>query len=143
MYSPPTELADQHRMCEAFTRAVKALDAMVDGPEVWGWYGRTLSSRVKHPRRGTCWLRLLSAPENKASGKIWDGNRAASDLFDGRVRKPVLHEAVEDTSDGYAYQAELHQYVDDPVCSSAPVLRTDRKTQRSGGHGEVAPGGVY
>ncbi|MFM9810928.1 hypothetical protein ACKI1J_12945 [Streptomyces scabiei] len=112
-------------MREAFTRAVEKLDATVDGPEVWGWHGRTLSRRVKHPRHGTCWLRLLSAPEGKASGKIWEGNRAASGLFDGHARKPVLHETVEATSDGYAHQAELHQYVEEPACSVGPVLRAD------------------
>jgi hypothetical protein len=118
-------------MREAFTRAVKTLDATVDGPEVWGWHGRTLSSPVEHPRHSTCWLRLLSAPEGKASGKIWEGNSQAAALFDGHVRKPLLYETSDTNSDGHAYRAELHQYVTEPAACSSPVLRADPEPSAS------------
>ncbi|WP_327344408.1 aldo/keto reductase [Streptomyces europaeiscabiei] len=125
MYSPPIDPADHHRVQDAFTGSVKALGVTVDGPEVWDWHGRTLSGRVQHPDQGLCWLRLLTAPQDKASGKIWDGNRAAAALFDRNIRKPALYDTIEEVSDSYVYQAELHQYVDEPVCSRSPVLRTD------------------
>ncbi|MGA5040269.1 phosphotransferase family protein [Streptomyces olivaceoviridis] len=111
-------------MRRAFAWSAALLDATVTGDEVWGWHGRTLSSRAEHPERGDCWLRLISAPHDRASGKIWEGNRKAAALFDGRVRKPLLYDTIESTEDGYTYQAELHQYVDEPTCSLSPVLRT-------------------
>ncbi|MFF3468691.1 phosphotransferase [Streptomyces sp. NPDC001984] len=125
MYSPPTDPADQQRMQRAFARSAQTLGATMTGPKVWGWHGRTLSSRVQHPDRGACWLRLLSAPEDKAAGKIWEGNGQAAALFDRRIRKPLLYDTTESSSNGYAYQAELHQYVDETVCSPSPVLHTD------------------
>ncbi|WP_446038851.1 hypothetical protein [Streptomyces sp. SID1121] len=122
MYSPPTESADQQRMTDAFTRAVNELGVTVDGPEVWGWFGRTLSARVRCRRYGRCWLRLVSAPEDKATGKIWEGNRLAAELFDATVTKPALYESGGDGRNGYSYRAELSQYIPEPVLSPSPVL---------------------
>ncbi|MBZ3906760.1 phosphotransferase [Streptomyces griseiscabiei] len=118
-------------MREAFTRAAKTLDATTDGPEVWGWHGRTLSSRTHHPDHGDCWLRLLSAPEDKVTGKIWDGNSQAAPLFDGHVRKPLLYDTSDTVSNDHAYRAELHQYVNEPAVSPSPVLHTDPKPPAS------------
>ncbi|RZB18670.1 hypothetical protein StrepF001_16735 [Streptomyces sp. F001] len=125
MYSPPPDPADQQRMRRAFARSAETLGATVTGPEVWGWHGRTLSARAQYPDLRACWLRLLSAPEDKAAGKIWEGNREAAALFDGRIRKPLLYDTTQSSSDGYAYRAELHQYIAEPVFSAGPVLRTD------------------
>ncbi|MDG5801257.1 phosphotransferase [Streptomyces ossamyceticus] len=112
-------------MRRAFARSAQTLGTTVIGPEVWGWHGRTLSSRVQHPDRGACWLRLLAAPEERAAGKIWEGNRQAAALFDGRVHKPLLYDTTDASGDGHAYQAELHQYVAEPVASPTPVLLVD------------------
>ncbi|RXS68077.1 hypothetical protein EST54_09925 [Streptomyces sioyaensis] len=125
MYSPPTDLDDERRMCREFARSADRLGVTLDGPEIWGWHGRTLSSHAVHPDHGECWLRMISAPEDRAGGKIWEGNREAAVLFDGRVHKPVLHGASQDTRDGFAHLAELHSFVSEPVCSSSPVLRQD------------------
>ncbi|MFD7408600.1 phosphotransferase [Streptomyces sp. NPDC059866] len=125
MYSPPTDPTDQQRMRRAFARSAKTLGATITGPQVWGWHGRTLSSRVQHADLGACWLRLLGAPADKAAGKIWEGNRQAAALFDGRIHKPLLHDTTASSSDGYTYQAELHQYIAEPVASPSPVLHTD------------------
>ncbi|QDO05078.1 phosphotransferase [Streptomyces sp. S1D4-23] len=125
MYSVPTDPADQQRMRRAFARSAETLGATVTGPEVWGWHGRTLSARAQYPDQGACWLRLLSAPEDKAAGKLWEGNREAAALFDGRLRKPLLYDTTQSSTDSYAYRAELHQYVAEPVLSASPVLRTD------------------
>ncbi|MET8247788.1 hypothetical protein ABZV31_27295 [Streptomyces sp. NPDC005202] len=96
-------------MRRAFARSALLLDVTVTGPEAWGWYGRTLSHRVEHPDRGVCWLRLISAPHDRAAGKIWEGNRTAAALFDGRIHKPFLYDTIESSREGYTYQAELHQ----------------------------------
>jgi hypothetical protein len=61
----------------------------------------------------------------KAGGKIWEGNRAAANLFDGRVRKPILYSVLEEVHEGYAYQAELSQYLQELICSPDPFLRVD------------------
>ncbi|GAA2500649.1 phosphotransferase [Streptomyces longisporus] len=125
MYSPPTDPTDQQRMRRAFARSAETLGATVTGPEVWGWHGRTLSARAQYSDQRACWLRLLSAPEDKAAGKIWEGNREAAALFDGRIRKPLLYDTTQSSSNGHAYRAELHQYISEPVVSSDPVLRAD------------------
>ncbi|MFJ9680978.1 phosphotransferase family protein [Streptomyces sp. NPDC101194] len=118
-------------MRRALTKCAKALGTAVTGPEVWGWHGRTLSSSVQHPDRGSCWLRLLSAPADKANGKLWEGNRVAAGLFDGHVRKPLLYDTAEAKSGGYAYLAELHQYTTEPVTSANPVMQTDPEPPRA------------
>ncbi|MFE4830262.1 phosphotransferase family protein [Streptomyces sp. NPDC056672] len=64
----------------------------------------------------------MSAPQDKATGKIWEGNRKAAELFDGRVTKPALYDAVEEIKDGNVYLSELSQYVDEQICSPSPVL---------------------
>jgi hypothetical protein len=125
MYSPPTDSTAEHRMHHTFAQCAAALDVTTGGTEVWGWYGRTLSHRVQHKDYGDCWLRLVSSPKDKAAGKIWEGNRRAAELFDGKVHKPILHDVLEKTWDDFTYQAELSQYVDEPVCSAEPVLREE------------------
>ncbi|HWU06110.1 MAG TPA: phosphotransferase [Streptomyces sp.] len=112
-------------MTEAFSRAVDELGARVDGPMVWGWFGRTLSAGVRCTRFGRCWLRLVSAPEDKAMGKIWEGNALAAEYFDATVTKPALYESAGEARGGYAYRAELSQYIPEDVCSPLPVLGPD------------------
>ncbi len=118
-------------MRSAFARHTAVLHVTPDGPAVWGWFGRTLSRRVRHHAHGECWLRLADAPQDKASGKIWEGNRRAAELFDGSVRKPVLYSAHEDSSEGYAYLAELTEFVSEPALCSSPVLLTDPELPQS------------
>lgn len=125
MYSPPTDPTDQQRMRRAFAWSAERLGATVVGREVWGWHGRTLSSRIETPDRGSCWLRLLSAPQDKTAGRIWEGNRQAAMLFDEHIHKPLLYDTTQTSSDGYAYQAELHQYIAERVASPSPVLHRE------------------
>jgi hypothetical protein len=72
------------------------------------------------------WLRLVSSPEDKASGKLWDGALDAQHVFGGLdARRPALlaiHDAVDDDT---AYRAELSARVDQPVLSDDPVLQRD------------------
>ncbi|WP_411140073.1 phosphotransferase family protein [Streptomyces sp. x-80] len=131
MYSPPTDPADRQRMAEAFKRAVHELGVTVHGSEVWGWFGRTLSGRVHSPTYGLAWLRLTSTPEEKATGKIWEGNQKAAELFGGHVTMPALHATVDENKDGYAYRAELSQFIPEPICSPSPVLMPDTPAPRA------------
>jgi hypothetical protein len=72
------------------------------------------------------WLRLVSSPEDKASGKLWDGALDAQPVFgDVDGRRPALlavHDAVDDTT---AYRAELSARVDQSVLSDDPILQHD------------------
>lgn len=121
MYSPPLS-DDAQRMSAAFAHAADALGTTLHGPQVWGWHGRTLSHRADHPDYGACWLRLLSMPERKAGGKLWEGTQRAHAAFPA-VRKPALHALHDHDGGGYAYRAELTAFIDEPVLSPDPVVR--------------------
>ncbi|MCO8303641.1 hypothetical protein [Streptomyces sp. RKCA744] len=108
-------------------RAAKALDVQTEpGGEFWGWAGRTLGAPARTATGAPAWLRLVSAPEGKASGKLWDGTLDAQHVFgDLDGHRPALlavHDAVDD---GTAYRAELSVRVDEPVLSDDPILRHD------------------
>ncbi|WP_406459541.1 hypothetical protein OG782_37255 (plasmid) [Streptomyces sp. NBC_00876] len=111
-------------MTAAHAHAAEALGVTVHGPQLWGWHGRTLGHRSEHPVHGTCWLRLLSAPTEQAGGKLWDGTELAAKAFPD-VRMPALHGLHDWTAAGRAYRAELTRFIDEPVLSPDPVLRTE------------------
>ncbi|MFE2159906.1 hypothetical protein ACFW9M_19070 [Streptomyces lydicus] len=119
MYSPPTTHADEQRALAAQRAAAAALGITIAGPRRWGYQGRTPG---QHPEYGACWLRLISAPAEYASGKLWEGNAQAAATFPS-VRKPALHGVYDGAvRDGLAYRAELTSYIDTPVCAPEPVL---------------------
>lgn len=91
---------------------------MEPGGESWGWAGRTLGAQARAAAGAPVWLRLVSALEDKASGKLWDD---ALDAQHAR-RPPAFHDVVDD---GIAYWAELSVRVDQPVLSDGPVLQCD------------------
>ncbi|MFJ9026742.1 hypothetical protein ACIRPU_43435 [Streptomyces sp. NPDC102259] len=108
-------------------RAAQALDVRVEpGGEFWGWAGRTLGAPARTATGQPAWLRLVSALEDKASGKLWDGaldaQHAFGDLDRHRPALLAVHDAVDD---GTAYRAELSVRVDQPVLSDDPVLQRD------------------
>ncbi|MGW2827355.1 hypothetical protein ACWC24_41245 [Streptomyces sp. NPDC001443] len=106
-------------------RAAQALDVQTEpGEEFWGWAGRTLGAPARTATGAPVWLRLVSAPKDKASGKLWDGaldaQHAFGDLDGHRPALLAVHDAVDETT---AYRAELSVRVDEPVLSDDPVLR--------------------
>ncbi|WP_257040196.1 hypothetical protein [Streptomyces sp. OK228] len=108
-------------------RAAKALDVQVEpGGEFWGWAGRTLGAPARTATGAPVWLRLVSAPADKASGKLWDGALDAQHAFgDLDGHRPALlgaHDAFDDTT---AHRAELSVRVDQPVMSDDPILQHD------------------
>ncbi|MET9865236.1 hypothetical protein ABZZ16_03340 [Streptomyces sp. NPDC006386] len=127
MYSPPPDPDTERRMRAHHARAAKSLDVQVEpGGEFWGWAGRTLGAPACTADGTPAWLRLVSAPAEKASGKLWDGALAAQHAFgDLNGHRPALlavHDAVED---GTAYRAELSVRVEEPVLSDDPILQHD------------------
>lgn len=111
-------------MIAAHSAAASALGAALTGQLTWGWHGRTLGRRALHTEYGECWLRLLSASPERASGKLWEGNALAGPLFPG-VHKPELHAVHDMEADGFAYRAELTGYTRSPVLSPDPVLSAE------------------
>ncbi|MFJ3804387.1 hypothetical protein ACIPSJ_49990 [Streptomyces sp. NPDC090088] len=52
-------------------RAAQALDVRSGpGAAFWGWAGRTLGAPARTADGRSAWLRLVSAPPDKASGKL-------------------------------------------------------------------------
>ncbi|MCX4461453.1 hypothetical protein OOK58_01930 [Streptomyces sp. NBC_01728] len=71
MYSPPSDPDVEQRMRAHHALAAKALEVQTEpGGEFWGWAGRTLGARARTAAGALAWLRLVSAPEAKASGKL-------------------------------------------------------------------------
>ncbi|MEU8852765.1 hypothetical protein AB0C70_42625 [Streptomyces sp. NPDC048564] len=127
MYWPRLDPDTEQRMRARHARAAKALDVRVEpGGEFWGWAGRTLGAPGRTAAGQPAWLRLVSCPEDKASGKLRDGALDAQHVLgDLDGRRPALlavHDAVDD---GTAYRAELSARVDQPVLSDDPVLQRD------------------
>ncbi|WP_426570380.1 hypothetical protein [Streptomyces canus] len=127
MYSPPPDPATERRMRAHHARAAQALNVQVEpAGEFWGWAGRTLGAPARTAAGQLAWLRLVSAPEDKASGKLWDGaldaQHAFGDLDGHRPALLAVHDAVDD---GTAYRAELSVRVDQPVLSDDPILQRD------------------
>ncbi|WP_180303819.1 hypothetical protein [Streptomyces sp. JV178] len=128
MYSRPPGPDTERGMRAHHARAAKALDARVEpGGEFWGWAGRTLGAPALTAAGQSAWLRLVSAPEDKASGKLWDGALDAQHAFgDLDWHRPALLGVHDALDDGTAYRAELSARVDEPVLSGDPILRQDR-----------------
>jgi hypothetical protein len=115
----------EQRMRAHHAHTAKALDVQVEpGTEFWGWAGRTLGAPARTATGAPAWLRLVSAPEDKTSGKLWDGALDAQHAFDDldghRPALLAVHDAIDD---GIAYRAELSVRVDDPVLSDDPILQ--------------------
>ncbi|MFK0287985.1 hypothetical protein ACIQVL_47015 [Streptomyces sp. NPDC090499] len=125
MYSPPPDPDTERRMRAHHAHAAHALDARTEpGITFWGWAGRTLGAPARTADGRPAWLRLVSAPQDKASGKLWDGaldaQHAFGDLDGHRPALLAVHDAVDD---GTAYRAELSARMDEPVLSDDPILR--------------------
>ncbi|MFJ9696654.1 hypothetical protein [Kitasatospora sp. NPDC101183] len=123
MYSEP-EPDTARRMRGVHATAATVFDAKpVGSREAWGWRGRTFSRPVATPS-GEAWLRLVSAPADKAGGKLWDGPQEAERLMPPAVPRPRLRERRTWTEGEHGYLAELYDKVTDPtITTHEPVLR--------------------
>ncbi|MFD4787782.1 hypothetical protein ACFWN1_12170 [Streptomyces sp. NPDC058459] len=108
-------------------RAAHALGVELEpGNEFWGWAGRTLGAPARTATGRPAWLRLTSAPADRATGKLWDG-AATAELALGNLggRRPALLGMHDTTEDATAYRAELSARIDAPVLSATPDLHQD------------------
>ncbi|MFV8131924.1 hypothetical protein [Streptomyces syringium] len=95
-----------------------------DGTEFWGWAGRTLGKPGTTPDGHRVWLRLVSAPADKASGKTWEGAETAQQALGNlHGHRPALLAVHDTTEQGTFYRAELSEHLDHQVISTDPVLR--------------------
>ncbi len=111
MNSPLNE--DVRTMMEAaHDRAAKALGLTCSGPLAWGFLGVTLGRRA-----GDRWLRVSRTAKRNAGRKQGEGIVGASLLVPDAVPRPRLYE-VHDWTDGeWAFEAEVLDYVTQPVVS--------------------------
>lgn len=124
MFSP-SDPETEARMLKARDHAVFAFAAHpVDERIVWGWRGRTLGCTVDADDRHA-WLRILSAPEGKGHGKIWDGTVLASQQIPASVRRPRLIGSYDWHEASHEYRAEFTEYITSHVCSPDPWLRRE------------------
>ncbi|MFJ1796943.1 hypothetical protein [Kitasatospora griseola] len=104
--------------------AAAALNATPTGSrEAWGWRGRTLSRPVT-TSSGEGWLRLVSAPADKACGKLWEGPQEAEQLMPAAVPRPRLRERRTWTDGEHGYLAELYDKITaSTITTHEPILR--------------------
>lgn len=122
MFSPIDD-ATRTRMLEAHAKAAADLGLTPAGEPVWGWRGRTIGSKASSVS-GPTWLRVQSARTDQTGGKIWEGTELAATLLP-KLAKPALLAIRDWDVDGFAYRAELTEFIADPVCSPDPVLREE------------------
>ncbi|MER5851663.1 hypothetical protein ABT126_32750 [Streptomyces sp. NPDC002012] len=111
MNSPPTE--DVQTLMEAAqNRAAMALGLTCTGPLAWGFQGVTLGRRA-----GDRWLRVSRTAKKNAGRTRGEGIVGASLLVPDCVPRPRLYK-VHDWTDGeWAFEAEVLDYVRQPVVS--------------------------
>ncbi|MFI1765272.1 hypothetical protein ACH41H_24875 [Streptomyces sp. NPDC020800] len=121
VFVAPAERDERERMRRAHAAAARQLQVSASGPEVWGWQGRTLGRRA-----GDCWLRIVTAEVDKAGGRLWEGTATADMHVPRSLPRPRLRDLLDWTSSGFAYRAELTEYVSvPPVTSGTPALDQD------------------
>jgi hypothetical protein len=102
----------QALMEAAHDRAAEALGLTCSGPLAWGFLGVTLGRRA-----GDRWLRVSRTAKRNAGRKQGEGILGASLLVPDAVPRPHLYE-VHDWTDGeWAFEAEVLDYVTQPVVS--------------------------
>ncbi|MFJ5675528.1 hypothetical protein [Streptomyces sp. NPDC093097] len=122
MFTAP-EPAVRDRMLSAWDRAYDLLGLTgAAGGEVWGYAGRTLYGVATAPD-SPVWLRLVSDPAGKEGGKLREGPKEAEQHAPSAVPRPRLIGLRDWSADGWAYRAELYEYVSTPPVSRSPVLR--------------------
>lgn len=96
----------------AHDRAAKALGLTCTGPPVWGFLGVTLGRRA-----GDRWLRVSRTAKRNAGRKEGEGIAGASLLVPDAVPHPRLYEVHDWTDREWAFEAEVLDYVAQPIVS--------------------------
>ncbi|WP_157431560.1 phosphotransferase [Actinomadura hibisca] len=64
----------------------------------------------------------MQSPDGKQGGKLWTGTEQANTILPADVPHPCLLARIDWTRDGFAYRAELSEYVATATCSDNPAL---------------------
>ncbi|MEE1786962.1 hypothetical protein PUR71_29255 [Streptomyces sp. SP17BM10] len=107
------------RMEDAHATAAAHLGVTCTGRPAWGFAGSTIGRRA-----GTLWLRVASTSPS-STRKRGHGITGADALVPEDVPRPRLRGVLDWTGGGHGYQADLLDYVTDPVVSDHPDLATD------------------
>ncbi|MFJ3825569.1 hypothetical protein [Streptomyces nodosus] len=120
---------DLQRLREMFTRAADVFGCrVVDGVQAERWRGRTLGGRVSANGLARC-LRVVVAPADKVSEKLWTGNESAQ-VIKGASR-PELVGVRDWAEEGLRFRAELSTFVEDGPVSVTPELRGPARLSES------------
>ncbi|KIZ19801.1 hypothetical protein [Streptomyces natalensis] len=121
--APENDVRDRMLAARDHAHALLGLGSAA-GSEVWGYAGRTLSGPAAAPG-GPAWLRLVSEPEGKAGGKLWEGPKEAEASVPVAVPRPPLIDVADWSADGWDYRAELYAFVTAPPVCRSPVVDDD------------------
>ncbi|MGY4394740.1 hypothetical protein [Streptomyces virginiae] len=112
---------DLQRLRQAFARSAEAFGCqVVDGVRAEGWRGRTLGGKVAADGLAR-WVRVVVAPADKVSEKLWTGNESAQVI--AGASRPELVEFRDWVEEGLRFRAELSTFVEDGPVSVTPELQ--------------------
>ncbi|MFI8353871.1 hypothetical protein [Streptomyces cyaneofuscatus] len=121
MYSPKDETT-RARMEEALAHAASRLSTTTTGAPAWGWLGRTIGSRTE----GGHWLRVHCGETSKTPVPRNEGIALAEKRVSDKVSRPHLHQLFHWEGGEYAFEAQLIDYIAQPVISpETPDLTED------------------
>ncbi|MBW5481014.1 hypothetical protein [Streptomyces bambusae] len=121
MYSPKDETT-RARMEDALAHAAAHLSTTATGAPAWGWLGRTIGSRTG----GGHWLRVHCGEAAKTPTVRNEGIALAEERVSGKVSRPHLHDLYRWDGGEYVFEAELIDYIAQPVISpETPDLTED------------------
>ncbi|MEU6211704.1 hypothetical protein ABZ891_17560 [Streptomyces sp. NPDC047023] len=121
MYSPKDEIT-RARMEAALATASSQLATAPTGPLSWGWLGRTIGSRTENGH----WLRVHCGEAAKTPTTRNEGIALAEERVSDKVSRPHLHDLYRWESGEHVFEAELIDYVAQPVISpETPDLTED------------------
>ncbi|WP_246204240.1 hypothetical protein [Streptomyces tailanensis] len=109
-------------MEDALAHAAAGLSTTTFGEAAWGWLGRTIGSRTEGGR----WLRVHCGEASKTPADRNEGIAVAEERISDRVSRPRLHKLFRWGDGPYVFEAELIDYVAQPVVSpTTPHLTKD------------------
>lgn len=121
MYSPKDETT-RARMEDALATASSHLATAPTGPLSWGWLGRTVGSRTENGH----WLRVHCGEAAKTPTTRNEGIALAEERVSDKVSRPHPHDLYRWGRGEYVFEAELIDYVAQPVISpETPDLTKD------------------
>ncbi|MFB0631189.1 hypothetical protein [Streptomyces sp. AB3(2024)] len=109
-------------MVDALAAASEHLGTAPTGRLAWGWLGRTIGSRTD----GGHWLRVHCGEAAKTPATRNEGIALAEERVSDKVSRPHLHDLHRWERGGYVFEAELIDYIAQPVISpETPDLTAD------------------